>query len=133
MKRLSFLAILIILLTVAANAQVQNRATIEWIKLDNPPGADPFLCIFGNSVEDVSLIDYFLDLNGADVMYLSERIEQTTLPQAFINEMIRLNARFLNIHTIQRRIDDKKGIVDYFHVDIIERVGNKYYIIASNY
>jgi len=133
MKRLSILIILTVLLTIVANAQVQERATIQWVKLDNPPGADPFLCIFGNSVEDVSLIDYFLDLNGADVMYLSERIEQTTIPQAFINEMIRLNVRFLNIHIIQRRIDDKRGVVAYFHVDIIERVGNKYYIIASNY
>jgi len=131
MKRLSILVILTILLAVVANAQVLNQATVQWIEIDNS-GAEPFLCVFGNTPEDVTLIDSLVGLDGKEVFSLRERVEQTNLSKIFINEMIRLNVRFLSIHTTQRRFDAEKGIVAYFIVDIIERVGNKYYLVASS-
>ena len=132
MKRLAFFTILSVILTIGTNAQVNNRATIANITVN--PGADPYLCVFGNTINDVTMLDSLLDLNGKEVMYLREKKE--TFPhQLFISEMERLNARFLSVHTYQRHLVETNGkvnIIGYFLVDIIERVGSRYYVIASN-
>jgi hypothetical protein len=116
------------------NAQVFEQATVAWIKTDPDGGADPFLCVFGNKIEDVILIDYLLDFDGKKVEYLRER-EEVFLSQYFTREMERLNVRFLNIHIVQRKLSEVNGkmdVITYFFVDIVERVGGKYYIVATN-
>jgi hypothetical protein len=122
------------LFVCSLNAQVKQRATVEWI--DAGGGADYFLCVFGDTVEDVALIDRLLDLRGQEVKYLTEREEVEWAPSTpFIEEMKRLNARFLSVHIIQRGFfmeDDKVKFVVYFLVDVIEREGSKYYRVASN-
>jgi hypothetical protein len=133
MKRLTFLTILTILLVCGANAQVHEQATVAWISIPDVP-SDPFLCIFGNTIEDITLIDSMLDLNGKEVRYLRQR-EESSPNQTFTREFQRLNARFMSVHIVQRRLIEKNGKVDfetYFLVDVYERVSSKYYLVASN-
>ena len=132
MKRLSILIILTALLVSGLNAQVQQQATAAWITTS--PEADPFLCVFGNTIDDVMLISSFLDLNGKEARYLNQR-EEYNPHQNIRREMERLNARFLNMHIIQRRVVEKNGqfgIEIFFMVRVFERTGGRYYLIASN-
>jgi hypothetical protein len=133
MKRLLFMAIFFILLVCGINAQVQQQATVAWIK-GNIPGAEDFLCVFANSIDDVTLLDYHLNgahlRHGQEARYLGER-EEVNLPPFFTREMERLNTRYMSIHTIQRRLGGESFVV-YFIVQIVERVNNRYYIIADN-
>ena len=130
MKKTVVSIFFLVMLVCGINAQqVLQQATVAIIEGGNP-GADPFLCVFGNRIEDVTLLDYHLNLDGKEVRYLRER-EEINLPLVFAREMTRLNARFLSIHTYQRRIVGN-SLVTYWIVDIIERVGNKYFIIANN-
>ena len=133
MKRLSFLTILTVLLVCAINAQVQQQATMALISLPESPAADPFLCFFGNTIEDIALIDHYVDIDGKEPMFLRQR-EDVNLNQTFAREFQRLNVRFLSVHTIQRRFsaDRNPPITTYFIVDIYERVGSRYYLVASN-
>ena len=133
MKRFSFLAALTLLLAVGANAQVLNQATVAWIKTDNP-AADPFLCVFGNTIENVMFMDWFLDLNGKEVRNLRQR-EEVDIHQYFKREAERLNAKYISIHIMSRRIVETNNGIDlqnFFIVVICERVGNRYYKVASN-
>ena len=132
LKCLSFLVIMLVLLVCGLNAQqVLEQATVAIIDGGNP-AADPYLCVFGNRTEDVVLLDYHLNLDGKEVALLRERQEQNNLPHIFTREMERLNVRFMSIHIYQRRFEGNT-LVTFWHVDIIERVGNRYYLIASNY
>jgi hypothetical protein len=132
MKRLSFVTILTVLLVFSINAQVQQQATVSWISNPEYPGADPCLCVFGNTIEDITLIDYLLDLNGKEIRYLRQR-EEYSLNQTFAREFQRLNARFISLHIIQRRWPEgNTAITVYFIVEVYERVGNKYYLVAGN-
>lgn len=132
MKRLSFLAILTVLLGVGAHSQVLNQATVAWINLDNP-AADPFLCVFANTIENVAFMDWFLDLDGKEVRNLRQR-EEGDLHQNFKRETERLNVKYISIHIIQRRWIETNGKIDiavYFLVYIYERDGNRYYLVAT--
>ncbi|MDR2597949.1 MAG: hypothetical protein LBC76_11605 [Treponema sp.] len=133
MKRLTFFAALTALLAVTAHAQVLNQASVKLIRLDNP-AADPYLCVFGNTIEDVTLIDRYINLDRKEVMYLRQR-EEVNLHQTFRSETERSNANYLSIHIIQRRLLETNGGIDievYFLVDVYERVGNRYYFVASS-
>jgi hypothetical protein len=131
MKRLSFLTILLVLLASGMNAQVQRQATVAWISSTNP-AADPYLCVFGNSIEDVRLIESDLDLDGKDVLFLRQR-ERATPDQNFTREMERLNAKFMCIYIVQRRyVGEPKIFEHYFIAVLVERVGNVYYEIGGN-
>ncbi len=133
MKRLTFFAALIALLAVTVHAQVLNQASVKLIRLDNP-GADPYLCVFGNTIDDITLIDSFINLDRKEVRYLRQR-EEVNLHQTFKFEMERTNANYLSIHIIQRRLLETNVGIDievYFLVDVYERIGNRYYFIASN-
>jgi hypothetical protein len=133
MKHLSFLVILLVLLASGINAQVQQQATIAWISSTNP-GADPYLCVFGNSLEAIRLIESDLDLDGKEVMFLRQR-ERFTPDPNFTREMERLNAKFMSIYIVQRRfVDGPKMFEHYFIAILIERANNVYYEIGgSNY
>ena len=131
MKRLSFLVILLALFTSGMNAQVQQQATIAWISSTNP-AADPCLCVFGNSIESVRLIESDLDLDGKEVLFLRQR-ERASPDPNFTREMERLNARFMCVYFVQRRfVDGPKIIEHYFGAVLFEKVGNVYYEIGGN-
>jgi len=132
LKRLTFLTIMLALIVCGINAQIFEQANVAWIQTDPNGGADPVLCVFGNTIDDIILIDHLLDLDGKEVMYLPER-EEIIPFQYYRLEMERLNARFLSVHIVQRRFDEVKIITDYFLVYVIERIGDRYYIIASNF
>jgi len=120
-----------VFLAVSLYAQVQAQAIVEWIRDPENPGADEYLCVFGNTIEDVTLIDGELDLNGKEVMYLNQR-EETSVNKVFRDEWERLNTRFFSLHILQRRLTyDERIFVHYFIVYVFERAGNKIYIIAS--
>lgn len=134
MKRISFLIFLTVLLVCGVNAQVHEQATVAVISLPDNPGADPYMCVFGNTIVDVTFLDSFLDLNGKEVRYLRQR-EESNLNQTFVREFQRLNARFMSVYIVQRRMIEKNGKVDfetYFIVRIYEREGSRYYQVAGN-
>jgi len=131
MKKITFAAVLIFL-AASLYAQVQQQATVAWIVNPDSPGADPYLCIFGNTIDDIILIDSDLDLGGKVVRYLSQR-EEFRLADIFEREWARLNTRFFSVHIVQRRlVDDERIFVHYFMVRVYEKVGNNIYFIASN-
>jgi hypothetical protein len=120
------------MLTFAINAQVHEQAAVAWISIPEYPAADPLLCVFGNTIEDITLIDYLLDLNGKEVRYLRQR-EEVNLNPALAREFQRFNAQFMSVHTVQRRWPEgSAAITVYFIVDVYERAGGKYYFVASN-
>lgn len=131
MKRLAFFAALTALLAVTAHAQVLNRATVETIIFSQ--AADPYLCVFANTVEDVMLITGLLDLNGKEVRSLRQR-EEVAPYEIVSREAERLNAKYISIHIIQRKLIETNGKMDignYFLVNVLERDGNRYYLVAS--
>ena len=131
MKKTIFTVILLALSVCGINAQVQQQATIAWISSTNP-GADPYLCVFGNTIESVRLIESDLDLDGKEVMFLRNR-ERVSPDQNFTREMERLNARFMCLYIVQRRfVEGPKLIEHYFIAVLIERAGNIYYEIGGN-
>jgi hypothetical protein len=104
---------------------------VEWFSVS--PDADPFLCVFANTLEDVTLIDSLLNLKGKEVRSLLQREAVDSHP--VLREMERLNARFMGIHTIQRepvQINGKTDIAVYFLVQIVEQTGGRYYLMADN-
>jgi hypothetical protein len=130
MKKKILTMILFVMFVCGLNAQqILEQATVMIIDGGNP-AADPYLCVFGNRTEDVTLLNYHLNLDGKEVQLLRER-EEANLPQIFTSEMERLNVRFMSVFIYQRRFVDNR-IVSYWLVDIIEKVGNKYYFIADN-
>jgi len=131
LKRLAFFAALTALLAVTAHAQVLNRATVETIIFSQ--AADPYLCVFANTVEDVMLITGLLDLNGKEVRSLRQR-EEVAPYEIVSREAERLNAKYISIHIIQRKLIETNGKMDignYFLVNVLERDGNRYYLVAS--
>jgi len=131
MKKITITAVFIFL-AASMYAQVQQQAIVAWIVNPDNPGADPYLCVFGNTIDDIILIDYDLDLGGKEVRYLSQR-EEARLPEIFFREWIRLNTRFFSLHIVQRRlVDDERFFVHYYIVRVYEQDGNNAYFIASN-
>jgi hypothetical protein len=138
MKRLTFFALLLALLVCGASAQILDQATVEVINI-NPDVNDPFLCVFGNTIEDVALIFSFSGINdilkGKTVQYLRERQEMPNLHPLFTREMERLRANFLSLHKVSYGFEMVNGNIEgtwYLYVDIIERIGNRYYRVATN-
>jgi hypothetical protein len=128
MKRPYLFTLLMFLFVSGIYAQVREQATIAWISV---PGssAEPFLCVFGNTPQDVILIDGMLNLKQ-EVQTLTQRVEANPA-EIFKQQMERLNVRLLNIHVIQRAAVEGT-IVRHFLVFIYERVDGKYYLVATN-
>ena len=135
MKKSIFLAFLTFLFLSSLSAQVESQANVAWIITNPNPDADPYLCAFGNSPNDVTLLNSVLNLRGRNLVALNER-EEANLPQSITREMERLNARFLAVYIIQRELDYERALrgenIVYFIVDAYERVGNRYYRVATN-
>lgn len=136
MKRLLMLVALMVLFASGMNAQVIQRATVTWITVN--PGADPYLCVFGNTPEDVQLIDTLLNLGGKELRNVPQR-EEINLAQNIRREAELLNTRYVSVHIIQRdpnKFDEfMKGnyyLMYYFIVNVYERVNNRYYLVANN-
>lgn len=125
--------VLLCLFLTGLNAQIQTQANVAWIVIN--PEADPYLCFFGNSPDEVTLMNSVLNLQSKDLQVLPER-ENANLPQVITREFERLNARFLTIYIIQRELDYEKALrgenIIYFIVDAFERVGDRYYRVATN-
>lgn len=130
MKHLSFLTILSLVLVFSINAQVMEQATVAWIKTDTGGGADPFLCVFANTPNDVTLLYYVLNVDNKPLRGLNQP-QEFDLHEMLAREMTIRNARLLALHIVQRKVGES-GIITYFHVRVFERIGDKYYLVASN-
>ena len=131
MKRTVFLTILTLSIVIGLNAEVQQRATIAWIALEHS-AAEPF--IFGNTIDDIIMVNHMLDLDGRQVRYLQERVPVTINP-AIMREMLRLNARFMSIPIVQWRLVETAAgsdIVTFFIVNVYEQAGGRLYRIATS-
>ena len=130
MKRITFLTILLILLVSGISAQVKEWAVVTWIQPENP-GAEPSLCVFGHSIDDVMLLDGSLNLGGHEVMWMRQR-QVFSIYQNIAHEMERLNMKYAVIYTFYRRIvDGPQRIETFFLATIIEKDGNNYYHIGG--
>jgi len=133
MKKITFAAGFVFL-AFSIYSQSQNGVTILEIDVPNNPAADPNLCAFGNSVEDVTLknIEFV-----REVLFVREGISVSDA-DSYLNPAIRreweqLKTRYVSVHIVQRYLtNDERIIAVHFLVEIYERKGNNYYLVATN-